>query len=125
MSQTRMTAEDADVFRRRAGLLDAALPGYNAVGAAVDGSRWDGGWLLHPLAQAGFDFIGLVAGQVLKGGPNVVGSRVAGDRASQSNDRPNVVRAVAGHFAGVDAAPTPADQANFPSVCRLQLAQPA
>src|SRR5580704_6975884 len=113
MAEPAMAAVDLDILDLGALLVDAGLPGADAVGAAED----RGGRHRRRLAERPGEVLVAVldplAGGELVDLPGVGCLGAAGERAAQADHTAHLVGQALGELARIDAAQTPADQAEL------------
>src|SRR5216683_5664619 len=113
VAEPAMAAVDLDVLDLGALLVDAGLPGADAVGAAED----RGGRHRRRLAERPGDVLVAVvdplAGGELVDLPGVGRLGATGERAAQADHAAHLVGQALGELARIDAAQAPADQAEL------------
>src|SRR5581483_11582803 len=105
-----MAALDLDAFRLRGGLLHAALPGADAVGAAEDRGgrhRWRH---RQRAAEACILLVGAAAAGHLIDAPGIGRARRTGKGTAERDHAAHALRHHLGKLARIETAEAPADQ---------------
>ena len=119
-----MAPGHAHVLALRRLLVDAGVPGHDAVGAGVDGRRRHRQRIVHAVQHLRRDALDPRAGDRLVHRPHHVRLEVAAERAADGDDPSDVLRRRPGDLAGVDAPEAVADHADRFAGGRRDLRQP-
>src|ERR1700687_1049256 len=119
MATAAVAAIDFDVLALRTVLVEARLPGADAVAAAED----RGGRHRRRAGQRAAERIvlfDLAAARQFIGTPGVGGFRRAGQRTGETDHAEQLFGRALGKLAGIEAAQTPADEAHLAPAVALE-----